>query len=115
MYDAVNIWKGITMTRTLEYRSPRVHVAFGVDFLDESEIFRGVCVDISEKGVRACFPQPVPMGKVGSLILRHPLCKTTIPARVVYLLKDQVGFAFFDHKPSDMQLLSHFMSVLGFR
>jgi hypothetical protein len=101
--------------RSLEYRSPRVHVEFGIDFIAGTDLFRGACVDVSEKGVRASFRQHVPMGKTGSLTLHHPECRMTIPARVVYLVKDQVGFAFFEHTLRDRELLSHLMSVLGIR
>lgn len=99
--------------RSLEYRSPRIGAGFCVDFVAGTEFFRGTCIDVSEKGVRASFEQHLPMSRAGSLIMHHPLCRTTIPARVIYLLKDQVGFAFFDHSMRDQEVLSHFMSLVA--
>ena len=101
--------------RSLEYRSPRVRVEFAIDFADGTDIVRGACVDVSEKGVRATFRQPVSLGDIGPLVLHHPRCRITIPARVIYLVKDQVGFAFFGHTLRDRELLTNFMSVLGIK
>ena len=101
------------MMRSLEYRSPRVHANFDVDFITGEDMFRGTCVDVSETGVRARFALEVPESKSGSLIMHHPLRKTIITVRAVYLLKDQVGFAFFEPTPGDREVLSHLMSLLG--
>jgi hypothetical protein len=99
--------------RSLEYRSPRLMRDFCVDFVAGTALFRGTCVDLNGQGVRASFEQPVPKSLVGSLIMYHPLCRASIPARVVYLLKDQVGFVFFDHTRHDQEVLSHFMGIVG--
>lgn len=99
--------------RTLEYRSPRLAMDFCVDFVTGTALFRGTCVDVNGEGLRASFDLPVPKSLVGSLILHHPLCRASIPARVVYLLKDQVGFVFFDHTRRDQDVLFHFMGIVG--
>lgn len=99
--------------RSLEYRSPRVHADFDVDFITGEDMFRGTCVDVSETGLRARFKQHVPVGSVGTLIVHHPLCRTTIPVRVVYMLKDKVGFDFFEVSPHDQEVLGRLMSILG--
>jgi len=99
--------------RSLEYRSPRVPAEFVIDFVAGTDFLRGTCIDVSEKGVRASFRQHLSMGKVGSLILHHPQCRMTVPARVVYLVKDQVGFAFFEHTPRDRELLVRLMNIFG--
>jgi hypothetical protein len=99
--------------RSLEYRSPRVEVEFRVDFVAGAGIFRGTCINISDKGVRARFERPVPLSLVGSLVMHHPHCKTTIRARAVYLQKDQVGLAFVDHSMRNQEALDYFMGVLA--
>jgi len=101
--------------RKLEYRSPRVQAEFGVDFIAGTEHFRGACVDISEMGVRASFREHVAVGKVGSLILHHPQQRMAIPARVVYLVRNEVGFVFCEHTLRDRELVSHLMGVLHTR
>jgi hypothetical protein len=98
--------------RSLEYRSPRFHANFDVDFITGDFMFRGSCVDVSHSGVRARFPQEIPEGKSGSLILHHPLRKSIITVSVVYLQKDQVGFAFFEPTIGDREVLNHLVSLL---
>jgi hypothetical protein len=98
--------------RSLEYRSARIQADFDVDFLDGEWMFRGTCIDVSDTGVRARFPQHIPEGTQGSLVLHHPLRRTIITVRVVYLQKDQIGFAFFQPTLGDREVLRHLMSLL---
>jgi hypothetical protein len=103
-------WKLGNTMRPLEYRSPRIQTEFCVDFLAGNDFFRGTCIDVSENGIRGFFEENIAMNRVGSLILHHPRCQATVPARVVYLMKGQVGFAFFQHTGRDLDRLSHFIA-----
>jgi PilZ domain len=101
--------------RSLEYRAPRVAKDFCVDFIVDTDRYRGACIDLSEKGIRASFEEPVPLGLVGSIVMHHPLYKVSIPARAIYLLRNQVGFAFLDHNRCDPELLFHFRGTVKIR
>lgn len=102
------------MVRSFEYRQPRLHTDFALDFHVAGEVLHGQCTDVSNGGVSAVFGgQKVNLGLQGSLVLRHPLRQFTLQATVAHLEDDHVGLVFVSRNPEERLASEQFTSLVG--
>jgi hypothetical protein len=80
--------------RPFEYRPCRAETGFAVDFAYAGETLRGICWNVSDAGIRAEFPRPVPAGAIGLLTLHHPRKILQVAAHVAYSDHCQAGLVF---------------------
>jgi len=102
------------MVRSFEYRQPRLHTNFGLDFHTAGEVLHGQCTDVSNGGVSAIFDSgKMKLGDYGSLVLRHPLRQFTLDASVAHLDGDQVGLVFATRNQEERLASEQFTSMVG--
>lgn len=102
------------MLRPFEYRNPRLHTHFALDFHVEGEVLHGMCTDVSTGGVRATFGErKMALGSTGSLVLRHPLRQFTLQATVAHLAEDHVGLVFEAENSAERAASQQFTSMVG--
>ena len=102
------------MVRSFEYRQPRLHTNFALDFDMGTEIIHGVCVDVSNGGVSAVFGgREMTLGESGSLTLRHPLRQFALDASVAHLDGDHVGLVFATKTSEERHASEQFTSLVG--
>lgn len=101
--------------RKLEYRHPRKTSIFNIEFLVDGVTIHGVCKDVSEDGVRAGLDRHTAVGTLGLLKLRHPMRVLTINARLSYLDKAEVGFAFLFEESQEREAATEFVAMLSAR
>ena len=102
------------MVRSFEYRQPRLHTSFALDFRVNEETLHGQCTDVSNGGVSAVFDgKKMKLGDSGSLVLRHPLRQFTLDASVAHLDGDQVGLVFATKSPEERLASEQFTSLVG--
>ncbi len=102
------------MVRSFEYRQPRLHTNFELDFHIGGEVLHGQCTDVSNGGVSAVFDSgKMKLGDHGSLVLRHPLRQFTLDASVAHLDGDQVGLVFATRSQEERRASEQFTSMVG--
>ena len=102
------------MVRSFEYRQPRLHTNFALDFNTGAEVLHGTCTDVSNGGVSAIFGgQKMSLGDSGSLVLRHPLRQFTLDASVAHLDGDHVGLVFATKSAEERCASEQFTSLVG--
>ena len=100
--------------RSFEYRQPRLHTNFALEFDTGSEVLHGTCTDVSNGGVNAIFDgRKMSLGDRGSLVLRHPLRKFTLDASVAHLDGDHVGLVFATKSAEERHASEQFTSLVG--
>lgn len=99
--------------RKFEFRPSRIKADFNVDFIADDEIFRGLCKDVNEAGIRAEFDSVIEPGRSGLLILRHRICELKLEAQVVYVADGQVVLVFLFKTASQHQLAVHFIASIA--
>lgn len=80
--------------RKFQYRPSRKKAVFPIEFKTEMGVFRGVCRNVSNTGIRAEFETPLTVGDAGCLVLCHPLRSIEVDARVAYIEETEVGLEF---------------------
>lgn len=101
------------MVRSFEYRQPRLHTSFALDFHIADETLHGQCTDVSKGGVSAVFDgKKMKLGDSGSLVLRHPLRQFTLDASVAHLDGDQVGLVFATKSQEERLASEQFTSMV---
>ena len=91
--------KDLDSVRKFEYRLFRISAGFAVSFVLDNQIFRGLCKDISDTGIRAEFDGPLLPGAEGSLTLHHRTGDSKFDARVAHSRSGEVGIEFVFQAP----------------
>src|ERR1039457_5367883 len=99
--------------RKFEFRECRMPAGFIVDYFSNGETLHGLCIDVSEAGLRAEFDGSVVIGSSGILILRPPKSILKLEAQVAYVKKCQVGLVFIFQTPWERGTTNEFIAMIA--
>src|SRR6266542_1385220 len=94
--------------RKFEYRLSRLPATLQVAFNVEGETVQGLCMDVSDAGMRARFEGPVAVGSSGLITLQHPAALLKLQARVAYVENNEAGLEFSYDTPSEREETTKF-------
>lgn len=86
-----------------------------MDFLYGESVVLGVCVDLSESGLRGTFSKPLPPDCSGLLTLYHDGHKFETQARIDSASEEETRVSFEFHSDKERNALSKFLKLLGSR
>ena len=75
-------------------RAPRLNLSFPLEFHSDDGVIAGSCLNISESGLMAAFPQVLDLWSSGELHLHLGEDACTVPARVARIIDSDAGFTF---------------------
>jgi hypothetical protein len=96
--------------REFSYRQPRMMTSFRVEFCVGDDCFHGFCRDISERGIRAEFVDPLIQGSSGLLILRPRIGVLEVRSQVAYVEDDHAGLLFVFQTPMERKMTAEFIA-----
>jgi hypothetical protein len=99
--------------RKFEYRRTRKKADFSVDFIAEGQTFHGFCKDVSDAGICAEFADPMVVGSIGLLILKHRSGVLKLEARVSHVEDGQVGLAFIFGTAAECAMTLDFIASIA--
>lgn len=101
------------MVRSFQYRSPRLHTRFRIEFFSANARHTGECTDLSPDGLRARLTTEIAAGTEGWLDLHIPGRTQRVRAVVANLEHDDAGFSFRTRTPEESQALRDLVSEVG--
>lgn len=89
--------------RSFQYRSRRILTGFPVEFTRLGQITRGICLNVSDDGLRAEMESEMEPGASGSLTLRPNGMYLQIPVATISAENHQASFAFCFQSDSERE------------
>jgi hypothetical protein len=102
--------------RKFEYRPCRITTSFGIDFVVDESVFRGICRDVSDSGIRATFDSSLTVGSTGRLTLHHPVGALELEARIACIENHYVGLVFLFKTPwESAKTIDYMASITNYK
>ncbi len=104
--------KVMGLIRNFFYRLPRFKTECAMDFILGDNVILGVCLSLSESGLRGTLSHPVPAGSEGLLTLYQGDQNCPVQARISSLRDGEVLVVFEFHSEQERVALRDFLNLL---